>query len=531
VKPRRPTPPIEFGSGAASAQEHFSGERVVLSDEWLNRLRAACSDVDVTPASLAEAGRDWWPFAQHWALAGETPACPGAVARPANVDEVAAIAKLCSDTGVPLTAAGGRSGVCGASIPVFGGVVVDLCGLCGILSVDAQSLLVDVAAGTFGSDLEDELQAAHGLTVGHWPQSIELATVGGWVACRGVGQYSTRYGKIEDIVAGLEVVLASGEIIRTGAMAGAGPRSAMGPDLTQLFVGSEGTLGIITAVRLRAHRLPVAEQRLAFGFSSFEAGLEVLRRTLQRGATPAVLRLYDERESRRSFDVSTSVLIALDEGDPHVIGAAMTILAAECEAAGAEGLDVALVERWLGHRNDVSALAAVTRAGIIVDTIEVSAPWAGLGGIYTDAVAALEGLDGCLAASAHESHAYLDGACLYFTFAGRKPADDDTADEVPESISDLVELEAEAEADERWAEGFYRSAWTAVLTATRAHGGSISHHHGIGLVRAAYLEEALGGGYAVLESLKRTLDPTGVLNPGKLGLGSPFGSAPWTSVP
>jgi len=258
MMPTEPTPPIEFGSGAAGAREHFAGPRVEVSDEWLDELRAVCSEVDVSHAGLAEAGRDWWPFAQHWALVGETPARPGAVARPATVAEVAAIARLCSRTGVPLTAAGGRSGVCGGSIPVFGGVILDMCGLSGILAVDGESLLVDVAAGMFGSDLERELQATHGLTVGHWPQSIELATVGGWVACRGVGQYSTRYGKIEDIVAGLEVVLANGEIVRTGAMAGAGPRSAMGPDLTQLFVGNEGTLGIITAVRLRAHRLAVA---------------------------------------------------------------------------------------------------------------------------------------------------------------------------------------------------------------------------------------------------------------------------------
>ncbi|MGD0081999.1 MAG: FAD-binding oxidoreductase [Acidimicrobiales bacterium] len=529
MKPGQPIPPIEFGSGAASASEHFGGHRVELSHEWLEQLRAACAEVDLSHAALAEAGRDWWPFAQHWALVGETPARAGAVARPATVAEVAAIARLCSETGVPLTAAGGRSGVCGASVPVFGGVVLDLCGLAGILAVDSESLLVDVAAGTFGSDFERELQAQHGLTVGHWPQSMDLATVGGWIACRGVGQYSTRYGKIEDIVAGLEVVLASGEILRTGAMAGAGPRSAMGPDLTQLFVGNEGTLGIITAARLRAHPVPVAEERLAFGFPSFDAGLDVLRRTLQRGATPAVVRLYDERESLRSFEIPTNVLIALDEGDPQVIGAAMAVLTEECEAAGADGLDVGIVQHWLEHRNDVSALAAVTRAGIVVDTIEIAAPWASLAGIYADAVAALEAVDGCLAASAHESHAYIDGACLYFTFAGRQPADDDRLTEAPASPTDLVEIEAEA--DERWAEHFYRSAWTAVLTATRSHGGSISHHHGIGLVRAPYLAEALGSGFAVLEALKKTLDPSGVLNPGKLGLGSPFGPSPWPTTP
>jgi len=538
LKAGRPTPPIGFHSGAAAAGEHFGGNRVEVTREWLNRLQAVCSSVDTSPAELAEAGRDWWPFAQRWALDGETPARPAAVARPTNVDEVAAVAKLCSESGVPLTTAGGRSGVCGASIPVFGGVVLDTCSLFGIAAVDDESLLVDVAAGTFGHDLEGELRSRHGLTVGHWPQSVELATVGGWLACRGAGQYSTRYGKVEDIVAGLEIVLASGELVHTGAIAGAGPRSAMGPDLTQLFVGSEGTLGIITSARLRAHPVPTAEQRAAYGFSGFEAGLQAVRRTLRRGATPAVLRLYDERESRRSFETPTNVLIAIDEGDESIVAAAMAVLMAECESSGAERLDDALVDRWLDHRNDVSALAAVTRAGIVVDTIEISGPWAALPAIYATTIAELESIDGCLAATAHESHAYLDGACLYFTFAGRQPSGADSSSTLPTSVADLSGADlsaadlsaAEVSSGNRWAENFYRSAWAAVMGRTRALGGSISHHHGIGLVRGPYLAEALGAGYGVLESMKKALDPAGVLNPGKLGFESVFGPPPWPAL-
>src|SRR5205823_10599306 len=126
---------------------------------------------------------------------------------------------------LPVTAMAGRSGVCGASIPVFGGVALDLCGLSGIVAVDDESLLVDVRAGTFGNDLEDDLRTGHGLTLGHWPQSIELSTVGGWLACRSAGQYSTRYGKIEDMVTGLEVALSDGRLVRVG---GRGPRTASG---------------------------------------------------------------------------------------------------------------------------------------------------------------------------------------------------------------------------------------------------------------------------------------------------------------
>jgi len=405
-----------------------------------------------------------------------------------------------------VTAAGGRSGVCGGAVPVFGGVSLDCCGLEGIARAHSATSLVDVRAGTFGDDLEQELRSRYAMTVGHWPQSVALATIGGSIACRGAGQYSTRYGKIEDMVAGLEVVLADGTVVRTGQLAGrgAGPRAAMGPDLTNLFVGSEGTLGVITCARLRAHPVAPEERRAVWAFPSFPDGLEALRRTLRRGATPAVLRLYDATEAQRSFDgLDTSLLIALDEGDGHIVDGAMAVLSEECHAG--EPLDVGLVEHWFTHRNDMSLLESVIRAGIVVDTIEVAAPWDALAAIYEAALAALREIPGTITASAHQSHAYLDGACLYFTFAGLGPDP----------------------ADDAWAETFYRRCWQAVLGVTSRHGGSISHHHGIGLVRGRYLPDALGAGFDVLRKLKTALDPRGILNPAKLGLPSPFGPAPW----
>src|SRR5262249_49396315 len=157
-----------------------------------------------------------------------------------------------------------------------------LTGISGIVDVDRTSMLVDVRAGTFGDVFEEELRAEHGVTCGHWPQSMALSTVGGWVACRGAGQLSTRYGKIEDIVEGLDVVLADGTLVHTGGA----PRAAVGPDLTQLFLGSEGTLGIVVGARLRAHPLPRSEVRAAFAFGAFADGLDAMRRIVQRGATP-----------------------------------------------------------------------------------------------------------------------------------------------------------------------------------------------------------------------------------------------------
>ncbi|HMC41587.1 MAG TPA: FAD-binding oxidoreductase, partial [Acidimicrobiales bacterium] len=233
----RPTPAIAFDAPLRSIRRRFDGRRVEVDDRLLERLRAACSEVVVDDEACVEAGRDWWPLAIHWALAGEVPSRASAVARPRAAGEVGEVLRLCNEARVPVTPVAGRSGVCGASIPAFGGVALDLCGLAGLLDVDDASLLVDVAPGTFGHALEEELRSRHGVTLGHWPQSMSLSTVGGWLACRSAGQYSTRYGKIEDMVVGLEVALADGRLVRTG---GTGPRAAAGPDLTQLFVGSEG---------------------------------------------------------------------------------------------------------------------------------------------------------------------------------------------------------------------------------------------------------------------------------------------------
>ncbi len=291
-----PTPPIELtGSG-----ERFTGDVAPLPAALLDRLSAICETITDT-GRVAEASRDWWPLALHWSLTGMVPRLAGAVARPTSTSEVAAVLAACDEARIPVTAAGGRSGVSGASVPLYGGVVLDTTALVGIGTVDVASGVVEVAAGTFGPDLESELRAEHGLTIGHFPQSFDLATVGGWVACRGAGQYSTRYGKIEDMVVGLEVVLADGTVIRTGG----GPASAVGPDLNQLFTGSEGTLGIVTRVWLRAHPLPVAERRAAYSVATFGAAVEACRTTLRRGATPAVLRCTTRRR-RRAGGVATA---------------------------------------------------------------------------------------------------------------------------------------------------------------------------------------------------------------------------------
>jgi alkyldihydroxyacetonephosphate synthase len=494
--PGAPTPPIALNADAAAIRDHLVATTVDVDDDLLARLAGVCAEVSTDDGLRAESGRDWWPLAMTWALAGEVGHRPAVVTRPATPEEVAAVLAVCNEASVPVTAAAGRSGVCGGSVPVHGGVLLDLCGLSGIRSLDATSMVLDVLAGTFGDALEDTLRAEHGVTLGHWPQSIALSTVGGWLACRSAGQLSNRYGKIEDMAVGLDVALADGRIIHTGGA----PRSAVGPDLNQVFIGSEGTLGVILGARLRVHPLPTGEERAAYAFDSFATGLDACRRITQRGARPAVLRLYDAIEADRSYETGDRhVLLVLDEGDSTMVSATMAVVADEC--AGAEGLDVGLVGRWMEHRNDVDALEALVAKDFVVDTMEIAGRWADLPAIYDAALDAIGSLDATLAVSAHQSHAYTDGACLYFTFAGRpEPDAKDT---------------------------YYREAWDAGTRAVLDGGGALSHHHGIGLNRARFVARALGEAFGTLIDLKRALDPAGILNPGKLGLPSPFGEVSW----
>ena len=460
-------------------------------DEELRRaLKSLQLTFSVDARDRADHARDWWPLSIPLTRRGDVRAWPGAVVHARSTDDVTATLALAHRLGRSVTVQGGRSGVVGGATALEGGIALDLTAMNRVLEIDDVAGTVRVEAGCFGPDLEKALREVD-LTVGHFPQSFELATVGGWLACRGAGQYSNRYGKIEDIVRGLRVVLANGTSV---ALGGRGPREAMGPDLVQLFVGSEGTLGVMTEATLLARRRAEAEQRAAYAFASMRDGLDACRRILQRDAHPAVLRLYDAVESRRHFEDERCVLIVLDEGDPLFVDATMNIVAAECRDATA--LTPGLVGRWLEHRNDVGALAPLWEQGIVVDTIEVAGPWTVLHSLSEAVLTALRTRPNMLVASVHQSHAYLDGACLYFTFAGRPPSD---------------------------VESFYRSAWDATSRAVIEHGGALSHHHGVGRNRARFMREALGSAFPLLVALKSMLDPHDILNPGVLGLGG----EPW----
>ena len=435
--------------------------------------------------------RDWWVLSELQDLQGRGPDLPRAVAEPSSTQEVSRVLALCREQGVPVVTYGGGSGVCGGIRSEAADVILSTRNLSGLVELDDHDLTATFRAGTNGLDAEQEVQR-HGLTIGHWPQSIGLASVGGLVATRSAGQYSTAYGNVEDLILDLEVVLPDGRILRTRRT----PRASAGPDLRQLFLGSEGTLGVITEATFSLRTLPAASRGQAFHFADLEAGVEGIRRLMREGFRPPVVRLYDAKESNRNFGEhcpeGRCFLILLHEGPEELVEAGLRGLARCCGAAGGEEASAETVDHWLEHRNRVPGFDVFLEKGIILDTIEVAATWEHVVPLYRAAVASLEQVEGILNASAHTSHSYRSGTNLYFTFLARP---------------------AQREA----MEATYHECWRRVLDATVANGGGIAHHHGIGRVRAARLVDEIGAeGVDVLRAVKRALDPGDLLNPGTL---------------
>jgi alkyldihydroxyacetonephosphate synthase len=416
---------------------------------------------------------------------------PLAVVEPRSTDEVSAALRLCREARTPVIAYGGGSGVCGAIRAREDAVVISTRGLAGLVQLDADSLVAAFRAGTLGIEAERTLQQS-GLTIGHWPQSIELSTVGGWVATRASGQFSTAYGSIEDLLLALEVVLPDGSVLRTRRT----PRASAGPDLRQLFLGSEGSLGLVTEVAFSLRPLPEASQGQAFHFSDFDAGLAAIRASLRAGWRPPVVRLYDARESSRGFPGGCpdgrALLILLHEGPRAAVDAELRGVADLCRRAGGDEADPGLVDQWLARRNHVPGFRGFLEKGIVVDTVEVAATWDRVPSLYRAALASLAEVPGLLAASAHSSHSYRSGTSLYFTFAAR-----------PARREDMRVT--------------YLECWRRVMLTTAAEGGGIAHHHGIGRIRSAWLQEEIGAeGVRLLRAVKHALDPDALLNPGSL---------------
>jgi alkyldihydroxyacetonephosphate synthase len=436
----------------------------------------------------ADRRHDYWMVSSLRDRQGRGAPRPACVVRPASIDDVQTAVRLCTTHGAPLVPFGQGSGVVGGVIAAPETVLLDMGAMNRVRSIDPVNLLATFDAGMNGFAAEEAV-AERGLTIGHWPQSIALSTVGGWIATRASGQFSTAYGNIEDIVYSVEAVLPDGSLVTLGR----GPRAAAGPDLRHLMLGSEGTLGVITGVTLSLRRQAEAQQVSAFAAKTMQHGFDFQREVIQTGWHPPVMRQYDERESGRLHaDARACTVIMVHEG-PAALVAAEHKAVADCAAAmGLEPLPQTIVQHWLGHRNHVPGWDQILDRGIVADTVEVSAPWDLIGAVYDAATRSVAEIPGCLAASAHSSHVYRSGLNLYFTFAIR-----------PEDAGEM--------------EGAYFESWRRIMAATAEAGGSLSHHHGIGRIRRDWMGTELGdSGVALLQTLKRALDPAGVMNPGVL---------------
>lgn len=474
--------------------------------------------------------RDMWPKGLLWIRQGRVPPPPDLVAWPKDEDEVVQVIQLARAHKLAVIPFGAGSGVCGGVLAVRGGIALDLKRLEQVGQVDRDRLTVESGAGVMGEVLERKLNA-QGYTLGHFPSSIWMSTLGGWLAARSAGQLSNRYGKIEDMVLGVRAVAGTGERIVTHA------RPRHGPDLTPLLVGSEGTLCAFTSAQLRVH--PAPEVRLFRGikFRSVEDGVEAIRRIYREGLRPAVVRLYDPFDTAMvgkgkpaSKDVPPSLrgvlradllpaltrtfaprtvkrpsllnraadlfrqclLILMFEGESRHAAREEELARAVCIAAGGEDQGEEPGRHWFHKRYDVSyRMSKVVDAGMFADTMEVAATWDKVLDVYERVREAASPLAFVLC---HFSHAYLEGCSLYFSFVA-------------------------AGVGEEEQERRYDDLWTAALSAAMSAGATVSHHHGIGLLKARELGEELGeGGRSLLQSLKRALDPDGIMNPGKLGL-------------
>ena len=445
-------------------------------------------------ADLLSHADDWSPRALLARRAGDPVMPPAAVIRPDCTTQVSTLLQWATQTKTPVVPYGGGSGVLrGIQVVDPRTVVIDLGDMWQIHDLDEKSRLVRAEAGVSGPQLAEAL-AIQGYLLGHEPQSIAISTVGGWVATRACGQLSARYGGIEDLLVSLEAVLPSGQVVRSKTA----PRRAAGPDVANLMIGSEGALGIVTEATLRVTPLPEEKTDLSLRFEHMADGVKAARDIAQSDLSPTLVRLYDAE------DASLFLRNHPDEKPGPLMLVSFDGRGAESRAGdaarltGGEIAEAKLVAHWWTHRNDAVHEFKKVMAGDgllgqhgLVETMEVAGTWSVLRTLYhsmKEQLSAEADLVGC-----HLSHVYPDGACLYFTMGSVCENDEDAAQKL-----------------ERW--------WTTGMTACLAAGGSVSHHHGIGRTKSAWLQEESGGWYDVLKMVKGAIDPHGIMNPGVLGL-------------
>jgi alkyldihydroxyacetonephosphate synthase len=439
---------------------------------------------------LAAHAYDGWPVAAKWRAQGKSPLRPDLVVRPQRVEDVARVVAWASDNHVSITPWGAGSSVTGAPLPLQGGLTLDLSALNRTLAINEANLTVTVEAGRMGHELEAELNA-RGYTLNHSPQSLDRSTVGGWLSTRATGQFSSRWGGIEDLVTGFEVVLPDGRVVQFAT----GPRMAVGPDLRHLFLGAEGTMGVITKATLKIFRLPAHRIFETVVFPSIEQGLNVMHEIMQRGLRPFLVRFYNPAEARHALKTAAFdqwVMFLGFEGERAVAEAEFEVAKGIWEPHASATLGPVPVERWMDRRFDFSTVENLLKKnGGLAETIEVAHFWDGIEDTYHRLVEALAPYaDEVLG---HFSHVYPQGTSLYVILLGQCATDAD-------------------------AEMALLQIWQTAMRICMDTGAAISHHHGVGVARMEFVSEALGSAMPVLRQVKHALDPADLFCPGKLGI-------------
>ncbi len=459
---------------------------------WLSELNTVVrpEQIVIDDEGIKHHSYDGWPVAAKWKAQGKQPYKPDAIVLPTRVAEVSDILKWATTHKIPVTPWGLGSGVCGAAIPTQGGISLDMSRMKRTIALDETNLMVKVEGGKLGLELENELNE-RGYTLNHSPQSLDRSSVAGWVATRAIGQFSSRWGGIEDLAVAFTVVLPTGEVVETKLA----PRAAVGPDLRHLFMGAEGTMGVITDVTLKIFPLPEHRIFEALKFDSVEAGTTVMRELMQVGLRPFLVRLYDADEAKhvmqdKNFD--SCVMFLGFEGLKAVAEAEYNAVMEICAGAGSQKIGPAPVEAWMVRRFDFSTVEKLlAQPGGLAETIEIAHFWDGILDTYYALKAALAPYaDEVLG---HFSHVYPQGTSLYVILLGQ--AKDDAAAE-----TNILKI------------------WETTMNICLDKGAAISHHHGVGLARAPYIRADLASSALVLDRIKVAIDPAGIMNPGKLGL-------------
>jgi alkyldihydroxyacetonephosphate synthase len=431
--------------------------------------------------------------------AGDLSDAPDAVVRPGTHDEVAAVLAFAVEHQLAVVPFGGGTSVTGGLVArregYAGLVSLDLIRMKRLLAVDHTSMTATLEPGLRGPEAE-ALLAAEGLTLGHYPQSFEFATIGGFAATRSSGQSSAGYGRFDSLVVGLRVATPRGEL-----RLGSAPANAAGPDLRQLILGSEGAFGVITEVTARVRRVPAEKIYEGWTWPSFAAGADAMRTLAQSGLLPTVIRLSDEAESAINLarpdaiggdSVGGCLMIAGYEGEPAANAARRAAVTALLTELGGTCTGTEPGEAWAHGRFNAPYLRdSLLDVGVLVETLETATWWSNREALYAGVKTALEQElgEGTLVLC-HVSHVYETGCSLYFTVAAK---------EGPDPLGQWLKAKAAA---------------CDVIVAT---GATITHHHAVGTDHRPWLTAEIGElGASVLRAVKADLDPTGILNPGVL---------------